>query len=127
MPNQLSRAAGLAPMQSPKNWLLSAGAANRPRPLRPGESMQGPAGEERTEYTSTITDSRVNDGRATLIPTIWMIGDKPTQLSPERAIEMVLQSQTEFPSFSSVEGADIYARQRSQGGGVYQGQLGSGY
>jgi len=67
-------------------------------------------GSYATEYSITVTDPRLNDGRPTNIPSIWggqFLGD-------DAAVENAVQSGQTFAAFDTIAQAERAAERRSQ-------------
>ena len=95
-----------------------------PRPLVPGEFRQNADGSQSTEYTIGVNDKRLNKGRPTVIPSIWMVNGKIVELDQASAREAAVKSGLTFPDFDTHEEGDAFAFERSKGGGIANGPLG---
>jgi len=67
-----------------------------------------------TEVSITVTDPRLNNGRATNIPSLW----KGQEVSEEEAVANALASGKTYPAFSSIQQAVKAAQTRSDAGGA---------
>ena len=89
------------------------------RPLKKGEFIQNKGGSKSTERLIGVNDPRINGGKPTLIPSVFVIDGKvksfskmsangevipPTAEQSDRAADAALASGLEFPSFPSHEG-----------------------
>lgn len=93
------------------------------RPLKAGESRANPDGTNSTELSITVTDPRLNSGRPTNIPSLWVVNGKMQELPEAEAVMKALEAGTQWPSFGSIEEAVTAAKTRSDAGGVAQGPL----
>lgn len=83
-----------------------------PRPFAPGEWVQNPNGSWSSEISVTVTDPRLNGGRATNLPSLWIVDGKPVRVSEDRAADYALQSKLRWPSYANVKEADAAATRR---------------
>ena len=91
------------------------------RTLQPGEGLENEDGTRSTERTITIEDSRINDGKPTNIPTIYMEDGKPVrgdESDSEGAINRALATGQEFEAFETIPEAVAAAQARSDAGGA---------
>ena len=113
-----------------------------PRPLKKGGFIQNKGGSKSTERLIGVNDPRINGGKPTLIPSVFVIDGKvksfskmsangevipPTAEQSDRAADAALASGLEFPSFPSHEGkggSTEFAIERSRTGGIANGPLG---
>jgi len=77
-----------------------------------------PDGSYSTEVSITVTDPRLNGGRATNIPSLW--GGQ--EVDEAAAVANVLKSGRAYQSFDSIEAAIDAARKRSNAGGSGAGR-----
>ena len=111
------------------------------RPLKKGEFLNNPGGSQSTERLIGVNDPRLNNGRPTVIPSVFFhkgkiiqfsAVSKTGQISVSReqqagAIEAAIASGLVFPSFDSHEGpggSNEFAAERSRTGGNANGPLG---
>lgn len=97
--------------------------------LTPGESVKNPDGTKSTEYSITVEDPRLNDGKPTNIPTIWKVdgkivrlvphGEAPNDTTQEAAISHAIKSGERFPAYDTVDEAVAAAKTRSSAGGRF--------
>lgn len=83
-----------------------------PRPFAPGEYVQNPDGTWSSEISVTVRDKDFNHGRATNIPSLWLVDGKPRKVSESQAIEYAKQSGISWPSFRSIKLANDAAMSR---------------
>ena len=117
------------------------GEKPKPRPLNKGEFVQNANGSESTERTIGVNHPNLNNGRPTLIPTIYKEGGKIVQYSSmtatgevscsrkqqDGAVKAAIASGKKYPDFDTHEQATEFAIQRSRTGGVSKhGPLGKG-
>lgn len=71
-------------------------------------------GSHMTEYSITVTDPRLNNGRPTNIPSLWerKIVDQDT------AVDKALKSKKEYKSFDTIEEAVSDSERKSNAGGA---------
>jgi len=115
--------------------------AERIRPLKQGEFVQNPGGSRSTERLIGIDDPRLNQGKPTVIPSMFFHKgkiiqfssvSKTGQISVSReqqagAIDAAVASGLQFPFFPSHAGpggSDEFAAERSRTGGIANGPLG---
>lgn len=112
-----------------------------PRPLKQGEFLQNKGGSKSTERLIGINDPRINGGKPTLIPSIFVVGGKiksftsmtatgevnpPTAEQSDRAADAAIASGLEWPSFPTHDGpggSTEFAIERSRTGGNKNGPL----
>tara|TARA_R110002051_G_scaffold63360_1_gene115447 strand:- start:111 stop:479 length:369 start_codon:yes stop_codon:yes gene_type:complete len=98
------------------------------RPLKKGEFIDNKDGTHSTERLMGVNHPGINGGKPSLIPSIFMVGDKKVRFKdPDRAAEAAIESGLEFPSFPSHEGpqgSTAFAKKRSSGGGIANGPIG---
>lgn len=82
------------------------------RPLGPGEFVKNKNGSWSNEITTTVQDSRINGGKPTVIPTLWVVNGKPTRVSEDQATDFAAQSGLYFPGFGSMKDAEGFANKR---------------
>jgi len=107
------------------------------RPFKKGEFVKNPGGSRSTERLIGVDDPRLNGGRPTLIPTLFMQGGKVVEFSSVSktgsisvsgkqqagAIEAALASGLEYPSFDTFTQSTEFAKERSRTGGIASGPL----
>jgi hypothetical protein len=111
------------------------------RPLRKGEFIQNPGGGKSTERTIGVDDPRLNKGKPTLIPTLFMVDgilkafssiSKTGEITVSQeqvrgARDAAVSSGLVYPSFPSHDGpggSTEFAKERSRTGGIANGPLG---
>lgn len=127
-------------MKQASNMVLGPKAP--PRPLKKGEFIKNKTGTKSTERLIGIDDPRINGGKPTLIPSIFVVDGKIKEFSSmaangevspmsaresDKAADAALASGLEFPSFPSHEGkggSTEFAIERSRTGGIANGPLG---
>lgn len=85
-----------------------------PRPFAPGEYVQNPDGSWSSEITATVKDKRLNRGRPTNIPTLWLVNGKPVRVSEDQAADYAAQSQLPFESYHSMKAAEFASNEREK-------------
>jgi hypothetical protein len=81
-----------------------------PRPFAPGEYVRNPDGGWSSEISVTVTDPRLNDGKATVLPSLWIVDGKAYRAKDEdEAVGYAIQSGLPFQSFASIEDAEKFA------------------
>ncbi len=86
-----------------------------PRPLAPGEYIKNPDGAWSSEITGTIEQGQhpqLNGGKATIVPTLWIVKGVPTRVDEDTAAAYAVQSGLPFRSFDSNEAAETFSQQR---------------
>lgn len=91
---------------------------SKPRPFRQGESVSNEDGSISTERSITVTDPKLNSGKPTNIPSLFMVDGKPKQFSQKGAIKAALESGVKFRSFNTIDEAVDAAVKRSKAGGA---------
>src|SRR6185437_4659995 len=86
--------------------------AGAPRPFAPGEWLQNPNGSWSSEISTTVQDAKLNGGRATVIPTLWLINGKPVRVSEDDAVGLAIKSGLRFRSFPSMDAAEKFSIDR---------------
>ncbi len=76
--------------------------------------VNNPDGTHSSECTISVETLALNDGRITVIPTIW----EGRRLDPKQAISLAVESGLCFRSFDTHEQADEFAATRSLAGGA---------
>lgn len=87
------------------------------RPLAPGEWVQNPNGSWSNEISMTVSgDKSFNDGKPTVIPSLWIKDGKPyVAANEDEATELAKASGLEWPSFADQAAAEKFANQREAG------------
>jgi hypothetical protein len=91
------------------------------RTLRPGEEIDNGDGTFSSEVSITITNERINDGKPTNIPSIYMVDGKVVRgdlNDEESAVDRALATGQEFKAFESIPEAEAAAKARSDAGGA---------
>lgn len=86
-----------------------------PRPFSPGEYVKNQDGSWSNEITGTVEQGRfpeLNGGRATIVPTLWIVNGVPTRVDEDTAATYAAQSGLPFQSFESNEEAEAFSKQR---------------
>ncbi len=97
----------LNPKLAPK---VPAGA---PRPFAPGEFVRNPDGGWSSEESLTVAHPDLNGGKATNIPSLWIVDGKPYRAKDEdEAVALAAKSSLSWPTFGSIEEADKAATDR---------------
>lgn len=95
------------------------------RPLNDKEFVQNKDGTRSTERTITVTHPKINSGKPTNIPTLFVVKGQVKEFKNEdRAVDAAINTGVKFPSFKSIPDAVNSAKQRSKQGGASQGPLG---
>lgn len=102
----------LNPALAPK---VPAGAA---RPFAPGEWVQNPTGSWSSEITVTVTDPSINGGKATVLPSLWIVNGQAVRVSEDQAAEYAKQSGLTWPSYEDIASAEAASNKRED---VWQG------
>lgn len=102
LPGQLHLDANLAPQ-------VPAGA---PRPFAPGEYLSNPDGSWSSEITVTVTNPDINNGRPTVLPSLWIRNGKPVRVTEDQAVDYANASGLTFPSYKSIAEAERAANGR---------------
>lgn len=84
------------------------------RPLAPGEFIANPDGSWSSEVSATVADPGLNGGKATNVPTLWIIGGKPVRVDEDTAAMLAASSGLNWPAYNSLEEADKAAGLREQ-------------
>lgn len=84
------------------------------RPFGPEESVKNPDGSTSSEISLTVTNPRLNNGAATLIPSVWMVDGQPMRVSEDQAVEYALKSGLRFPPHRSIDAAESYITKRHE-------------
>lgn len=82
------------------------------RPFAPGEWLKNPDGGWSSEISVTVTDPSINGGKATILPSLWIVDGKPVRVEEDQAVEYAKQSGLTFNAFDSIEAAEAAANQR---------------
>lgn len=83
------------------------------RPLAPGEYIKNPDGSWSSEVSMTVTDPRLNGGKPTVVPSMWLIGGKPHLAANDgEAVSLALDSGLSFKSFGTIPEAEKFAISR---------------
>jgi hypothetical protein len=88
------------------------------RPFAPGEFITNPNGSWSSELTTTIGEGErpdFNGGKATVLPTLWLVDGKPTRVSEDQAVDLAKQSGLRFRAFESTDAAEKYSIAREAG------------
>lgn len=99
----------------------------QPRPMGLGEYIVNPArgdyqGGWSSEMTHTVQDPRLNGGRPTIVPGLWVVGGHPHHVTQDQAIHFAQQSGLQFPHFPNAKAAEDWSIEREkQWGGVEPG------
>jgi hypothetical protein len=88
--------------------------ANAPRPFAPGEWVDNPDGSWSSEISVTVTDPRLNSGKPTIIPSLWIVDGKPVKVNEDTAVDFALKSGLQFNPFKSIEDAEKFATDREK-------------
>lgn len=86
-----------------------------PRPFAPGEYVENPNGSWSSEITGTIEAGdhpELNGGRATIVPTLWLVNGKPVRVDEDTAAAYAVQSGLSFPAFPTNDAAEAFSQQR---------------
>lgn len=86
-----------------------------PRPFAPGEYVKNQDGSWSSEITGTIEQGQypeLNGGKATIVPTLWIVNGVPTRVDEDTAAGYAVQSGLPFQSFDSNAAAEAYSQQR---------------
>jgi hypothetical protein len=95
--------------------------AGAPRPLAPGEWIDNPPkgtdkqGSWSSEITNTVQagqEPRLNNGRATVLPGMWIVNGKPVHVDEDTAVEYALRSGLKFKSYNSNQEAEKASQDR---------------
>lgn len=92
--------------------IAPAVAKGSPRPFAPGEWVDNPDGSWSSEVTATVTNPKLNGGKPTVIPSLWLVNGKPTLVNEDKAAEYAAKSGLTFRSFKSIDDAENYANDR---------------
>jgi hypothetical protein len=77
------------------------------RPFAPGEYIDNNDGSWSSERSMTVTDPRLNGGRATIIPSLWIRDGNPYQARDEReASDLAAASGVPFRGYGSIPEAE---------------------
>jgi hypothetical protein len=71
-------------------------------------------GSHMTEYSITVTDPRLNNGRPTNIPSLW----ERKVVDQDTAVDKALQSKKEYKSFDTIKEAVSDSERKSNAGGA---------
>jgi hypothetical protein len=82
------------------------------RPMVPGESVTNPDRSISNEISITVTHPKLNGGKATVIPTVWLVNGVPRRVSEEQAIEYAAKSGLGFPGHASIDAAEQWITER---------------
>ena len=85
-----------------------------PRPLAPGEMIHNPDGSWSSEVSMTVSgDKSLNDGNATIIPSLWIKNGFPYVAKDEdEAIQLAKDSGLQWPSYPSLDAAEAASKAR---------------
>lgn len=83
-----------------------------PRPFGPGEYVRNPNGSWSSEISITVTNPGVNDGKPTILPSLWIVDGKPVRVNEDAAARYASQSGLQFRSFDTMAKAEEYANHR---------------
>lgn len=82
-------------------------AKGSPRPFAPGEYVVNPDRSWSSERTMTVSHPDLNNGAATNIPALWLIGGKPYEAkSEDEAVALALKSGLPWTSYGTLPEAD---------------------
>ena len=110
--------AAIADMESPretrgaKEGFISQQYPTSTQPFEPGDYIENKDGGWSSERTITVTDPRLNNGKPTVIPSLWKKGGNPTDLSEEDSVKAAIGSGRAWPSFRSIPEAERFANDR---------------
>ncbi len=97
----------LRPELAPK---VPTGAA---RPFAPGEYVTNPDASWSSEVSLTVQHPRLNGGKATVIPSLWIKDGKPYEAkSEDEAVALALASRLPFKAYKSMDEAEKASIQR---------------
>lgn len=83
------------------------------RPFAPGEWLDNPDGSWSNEITTTVQDPALNNGKPTVVPSLWLRDGEPIKAKNEdEAAAWAAQSGLRFPSFLSMDDAEDFTRAR---------------
>jgi|KBSMisStaDraftv2_1062788.scaffolds.fasta_scaffold1002176_1 hypothetical protein len=108
---------GALPGKLTTNPELTGFAPGQPRPFGPGEYLENPNGSWSNEISVTIPAGAhmpLNQGRSTVVPTLWVHNGHPVRVDPATAAQYAAQSGLQFPSFDSEDDAASFADKREQ-------------
>lgn len=77
------------------------------RPFAPGEYVNNPDGSWSSEVSMTVQHPKLNGGKATVIPSLWIKNGKPYEAKNEdEAVALALASRLPFRSYKSMDEAE---------------------
>lgn len=85
-----------------------------PRPFAPGEYIRNPNGGWSSEISLTITDPSLNNGAATVVPSLWIVNGQAVRVDEDTAAAYAVQSGLPFKSYSSIDEAEKASIAREQ-------------
>lgn len=78
-----------------------------PRPFAPGEYVNNPDGSWSSEVSMTVQNPKLNGGKATVIPSMWLKDGKPyIAANEDEAAAYANASGLKFRSYPSIQAAD---------------------
>lgn len=83
-----------------------------PRPFGMGEYIENPDGSTSNEITVTVENPKLNGGKPTILPSLWLSNGKAVKVNEDQAAEYALKSGLKFPSFATEAEAEKFAVDR---------------
>lgn len=83
-----------------------------PRPFGMGEYVENPDGSTSNEITITVENPKLNGGKPTVLPSLWLVNGKAITVNEDTAARYAAQSGLTFPSFDNMKDADKFTDQR---------------
>lgn len=122
-PKLLAKALMGAPRELPKPGILpgqlhlkpslAPGSPSNVRPFAPGEYIRNPDNSWSSEISLTVGHPKLNGGKPTNIPSLWLVNGKPYRAKNEdEAAELAVRSGLTWPSFPTFDIADQAATDR---------------
>lgn len=99
------------------NLYGDGGPAPGTRPFSPGEFLRNPNGSWSSERTATIgkdEEPKLMGGKASVIPTLWIVNGKPYQASEDEAVRFAIKSGLKFPAFDTTDEAEKFSVEREK-------------
>lgn len=97
----------LNPAIAPK---VPAGAPARP--FAPGEYVRNPNGGWSSEISVTVEDPRLNGGKPTIVPSLWVVDGKAKRVDEDTAADYAAASGLPFQGYDSIDAAEAAATSR---------------
>lgn len=79
-----------------------------PRPFATGEGIKSPDGSVSSEISIGVMHPKLNNGRYTTLPSLWLVNGKPTRVDDDTAVKYALQSGLAWGSQDNAKAGDAF-------------------